>query len=75
MKATASDRIERGVRIVPRPDRRWSFPGGDDDAESLTLYIVTAAIDGGDRQYEVRLPLNVADDGELIVGAPQATEV
>lgn len=59
----------------PGPDaRRWTFPGGEEDDDSVTLHIVTFAQDGSSRSWSVQVPLVVDDLGELVDGAVQIRE-
>lgn len=50
--------------------RGWSFPGGDEDDDAVTLWIAV-----GDRSYTVRVPIWIAEDGELAVGLPLVEQV
>lgn len=52
------------VAVVPDPSKRWTFPGGEEDDDSITLTIV--AVDGAKRRT-FRVGLAVMVDDELTV--------
>lgn len=69
----ATDDDGPAVRVVPRASRRWMSPGGEDDDESMTIWIIAGA--EKQRRYTIRLPLHVNDEAELTMGEPEVSEL
>lgn len=64
--AARPDGVEHAAKYDTK--KRWSFSGGDEDDESITLFIGTggATPDKGG-QYHLVIGLKVDDEGELYI--------
>lgn len=54
------------VTIAPSP-RRWSFPGGEESDEGVTLYLVTFTPGGDERRWRIPVAIHVRDDGTPLI--------
>jgi hypothetical protein len=65
----SADAVTDDVLIIDKR-KRWIFSGGDEDADSITLFVsVPESLTG----HEIRVAVAVSDDGDLIVGMPMVT--
>ena len=63
------------VEARPTLDKRWTFPGGDEDDDAVTLYIRVRADDGAVFGYDVRIPINADAAGVLKIGEVEVKHV
>lgn len=68
--ARQSDEVHALVLPDPATSKRWTCPGGEEDDETMTLFVGTRGPNGS-KAYNIILKLVIDDDGGLTV--PETT--